>query len=265
MPQNAAAQGEIDTHEGTTHNTDQTARDAAAAAASSAAANQGAINAHGSSQHNHDTQARSDATQASDAAVAAAAAAAAVQGNLTSHENSHPSGLPVGSSGRRSLKWDVSQTAWEAVSDVEVVYYGASAVGDYTHIAAALAAGLNTDGIQVVTDTYLLYKDRNSLRSDHMATLWAALSSPPPAIWALAPSHTDWIHNLTITSNDMTGTSMTFDGVVTEDFVYINGNKYDLLLSEHPGAEVNVLAGRGGVRFNYIQPAAVYAISQTAA
>ena len=195
---------------------------------------------------------------ARDSAAAAQRAADGAKTEIDTHEATHPSGLPMGSRGQRALKWDVANTSWEAVSDVETVYYGVSAEGDYTHIAAALAAGLNTAGIQVSNTTFILNKDRNQLRSDHMATLWAALSSPPPAIWALAPSHTDWIHNFTISANNTT-----FDGAVTEDFVYINGDKYDLLLSEHPGMEADVLANRGSVRFNYVPPAVVYTVSQT--
>ena len=170
--QNAAdaAQGEIDAHETSTHNTDSTARADAATA-------QGEIDAHEASTHNTDTTARANATSA--------------QGAITAHEANHPSGLPVGTSQRRELKWNSNTSAWDAVSDVTTVYYGASAMGDSLHVAAALAAGLNTAGTRIATDSYMLYKGfgANVLRNDHLAALWAAISTSP-VVFVLAPAHT---------------------------------------------------------------------------
>ena len=67
----ATAQSEIDTHEASTHNTDVTARTAAATA-------QGEIDTHEASTHNTDTAARS--------------AAAAAQGEIDTHKANHPAG-----------------------------------------------------------------------------------------------------------------------------------------------------------------------------
>ena len=67
----ATAQSEIDTHEASTHNTDVTARTAAATA-------QGEIDTHEASTHNTDATARS--------------AAAAAQGEIDTHKANHPAG-----------------------------------------------------------------------------------------------------------------------------------------------------------------------------
>ena len=161
---------------GTTGNgIDQTARQAATDASN-------AIVAHEGTPHNTDTTARANATAALDA--------------ITAHETNHPSGLPTGSSQRRELKWNANTSAWDAVSDVTTVYYGATAMGDYVHVAAALAAGLNTAGTRIATTEYMLYKGfgANVLRNDHLAALWAAISNAP-VVFVLAPAHTDWINN----------------------------------------------------------------------
>ena len=206
-------------------------------------ANQTAINAHGSSTHNHDATARRDAVGAENA--------------ITNHIASHPSGLPTGSSQRRELKWDANTSAWLAVSDVTTVYYGAVASGDYLHAAAALAAGLNTAGTRIATDSYLLYKGFNAspLRDDHMMALWAGISQAP-SVFVLAPGHTGWINNFTCTVR-----SGALALIVAEDFVYINGTAYDVAMAIHPGVEADV----GSVQFRYTTPAEVYVISQTAA
>ena len=80
------AQADLDTHEGTPHNTDATARDAAAAAQgtadgaqTAAAAAQGAIAAHERAPHNTDATART-------AAATAQAAADAAQADIDTHE-----------------------------------------------------------------------------------------------------------------------------------------------------------------------------------
>ena len=93
------------------------------------------------------------------------------QSDIDAHISAHPTGLPTGSSQRRELKWNSNTSAWDAVSDVTTVYYGASAMGDYLHVAAALAAGLNTAGTRIATDSYMLYKGfgANVLRNDHLA------------------------------------------------------------------------------------------------
>ena len=59
---------EIDTHEASTHNTDPTARTAAAAAQTDADAAQAEIDSHEASPHNEDATARANATAAQDAA-----------------------------------------------------------------------------------------------------------------------------------------------------------------------------------------------------
>ena len=85
-------------------------------------------------------------------------AAEAAQNAITTHTSSHPSGLPAGTSQLRELKWNPNTSVWEAVSGVEAVYYGAVALSDYAHVAAALAAGLNTADRQIEGQTFLLYK-----------------------------------------------------------------------------------------------------------
>ena len=178
-------------------------------------------------------------------------AADAAQTAITDHEAAHPSGLPTGTSQQRELKWNPTTSAWEAVSDVTTVYYGAVAVGDYTHVASALAAGLNTAGIQIATTSFLLYKGRNTLRNDHMAALWAGISQAP-TVFVLAPAHTDWIPNFTCSVR-----SGALALTVADDFVAINGTKYDIALAVHPGMEADV----GSVTFRYTAPGAVYAIT----
>ena len=184
-------------------------------------------------------------------------AAASAQGALTAHEASHPSGLPTGSSQRRELKWDANTSAWLAVSDVTTVYYGAVASGDYLHVASALAAGLNTAGTRIATDSYLLYKGFNAspLRDDHMMAFWAGISQAP-SVFVLVPGHTGWINNFTCTVR-----SGALALIVADDFVYINGIAYDVAMAIHPGVEADV----GSVQFRYTTPAEVYAITQTAA
>ena len=223
--------------------TDQTARDAAGTAQGRADAAQGEIDTHEVSTHNTDTTARANATSA--------------QGALTAHEASHPSGLPTGSSQRHELKWDANTSAWLAVSDVTTVYYGAVASGDYLHVASALAAGLNTAGTRIATDSYLLYKGFNAspLRDDHMMTFWAGISQAP-SVFVLVPGHTGWINNFTCTVR-----SGALALIVADDFVYINGIAYDVAMAIHPGVEADV----GSVQFRYTTPAEVYAITQTAA
>ena len=220
----ATAQTEIDAHELTAHNTDTTARATAGTA-------QSEIDAHELTTHNTDTTAR---------------------GNLTTHIANHPTGLPAGSSQLRELKWNANTSAWDAVSDVSTVYYGATAMGDYVHVAA----GLNTAGTRITTTEYLLYKgfSANVLRNDHLAALWAAISSAP-VVFVLAPAHTEWINNFNLTLN--TGP---LDATVTDDFVYINGTAYDIKLATHTGVEADV----GSAQWRYTTPASVYAISQTA-
>ncbi len=164
-----------------------------------------------------------------------------------------PTGLPDGSLARRDLKWDTSTSAWLAVSDVTTVYYGAAADDDYLHVSGALAAGLNTAGVQIATDSYLLYKDRSTLRNDHMAALWAGISQAP-SVFVLAPAHTEWIHDFTCTVR-----SGPLTLVVASDFVYINGLAYDIAMAVHPGVEADV----GSVGFRYTTPAELYAITQT--
>ena len=178
-------------------------------------------------------------------------AADAAQTAITDHEAAHPSGLPAGTSQQRELKWNLTTSAWEAVSDVTTVYYGAVAQGDYIHVASALAAGLNTAGIQIATSSFLLYKERNSLRNDHMAALWAGISQAP-SVFVLAPAHTDWIPNFTcsVRSGPLALT-------VVHNFVGINGTVYDIGMATHPGAEADV----GSVPFRYTAPGAVYAIT----
>ena len=189
--------------------------------------------------------------------TAAQTAADAAQTEVTTHETNHPSGVPDGNSQRRQLKWNPNSSAWDAVSDVETIYYGAVGAGDYTHVAAALAAGLNTAGSRIATTSYMLYKGfgANVLRNDHLAALWAAISTSP-VVFVLAPAHTDWINNFGLTVR--TGP---LDGVVTDDFVYINGTAYDIKLATYPGVEADV----GSAQWRYTTPAAVYTISQTAA
>ena len=178
-------------------------------------------------------------------------AADAAQTAITDHEAAHPSGLPVGTSQQRELKWNPTSSAWEAVSDVTTVYYGAAADGDFNHVAAALAAGLNTAGIQIATSLFLLYKGRNTLRNDHMAALWAGISQAP-SVFVLAPAHTDWIHNFTcrVRSGPLALT-------VADDFVTINNTIFDIGMAVHPGLEADV----GSVVFRYTAPGAVYAIT----
>ena len=209
---------------------DQTARDAAAAAqdrADVAFADAGA--------------AQSEADAAALAAVHAQSAAEATAAELTDHEDNHPSGLPVGTSQRRELKWDANTSAWLAVSDVTTVYYGAVASGDYLHVASALAAGLNTAGTRITADSYLLYKGFNAspLRDDHMMALWRGISQAP-SVFVLVPGHTGWINNFTCTVR-----SGALALIVADDFVYINGIAYDVAMAIHPGVEADV----GSVQF----------------
>ena len=184
-------------------------------------------------------------------------AAETAQTDIDDHEASHPSGLPTGSSQRRELKWDANTSAWLAVSDVTTVYYGAVASGDYLHVASALAAGLNTAGTRIATDSYLLYKGFNAspLRDDHMMAFWAGISQAP-SVFVLVPGHTGWINNFTCTVR-----SGALALIVADDFVYINGIAYDVAMAIHPGVEADV----GSVQFRYTTPAEVYAITQTAA
>ena len=73
----AAAQGEIDAHEASTHNHDATARAAAATAQGTADTAQAEIDAHKASTHNHDATARAAAATAQGTADNAATAATA--------------------------------------------------------------------------------------------------------------------------------------------------------------------------------------------
>ena len=160
--------------------TDQTARDAAGTAQDRA-----------DDAYTRAGTAQSEADSASLSAVNAQTAAEAAADEITDHEDNHPSGLPVGTSQRRELKWDANTSAWLAVSDVTTVYYGAVASGDYLHVASALAAGLNTAGTRITADSYLLYKGFNAspLRDDHMMALWAGISQAP-SVFVLVPGHT---------------------------------------------------------------------------
>ena len=194
---------------------------------------------------------------ARDSASSAQGAAENAQTDIDDHEANHPSGLPVGTSQRRELKWNPNASVWDAVSDVQTVYYGAAALGDFSHVASALAAGLNTAGTRIATTSYMLYKGfgANVLRDDHLTALWAAISTSP-VVFVLAPAHTDWINNFGLTVR--TGP---LDATVTDDFVYINGTAYDIKLATYPGVEADV----GSAQWRYTTPAAVYTISQTAA
>ena len=86
------AQGEVDVHEASEHNTDQVARDAAASAQTAADAAQGELDTHETSAHNTDQVARDAAIAAGSTASAASGAASAAQAtadtnrdNLTDH------------------------------------------------------------------------------------------------------------------------------------------------------------------------------------
>ena len=173
---------------------------------------------------------------ARDSASSAQGAAETAQTDIDDHEANHPSGLPVGTSQRRELKWNPNAAVWDAVSDVQTVYYGAAAFGDFSHVAAALAAGLNTAGTRIATTSYMLYKGfgANVLRDDHLTALWAAISTSP-VVFVLAPAHTDWINNFGLRVR--TGP---LDATVTDDFVYINGTAYDIKLATYPGVEADV-------------------------
>ena len=193
------ADGSIETHTlpagggGGGSTVDQTARDAASTA-------QGDIDTHEGTPHNTDTTARGAATTAQTTATTAQGTANTAQSEITAHETNHPSGVPDGSSQRRRLKWNPNTGAWVAVSDVETIYYGAAGAGDYLHVSAALAAGLNTAGTRVATTSYMLYKGfgANVLRNDHLAAQWAGLGSAP-VVFCLAPHHTDYINDFSLT------------------------------------------------------------------
>ena len=88
-----------------------------------------------------------------------------------------------------------------------------------------------------------------------MAGLWAAISTTP-VVFVLAPAHTDWIRDFscTVRSGPL---ALGF----ADDFVGVNGTKYDIGMAIHPGVEADV----GSVSFRYTAPAAVYAITDPSA
>ena len=84
----AAAQAEIDAHEASPHNTDTTARAAAATAKGAADTAQADLDAHEATLHNTDTTARAAAATAKGTADGATTAAAAAQAEIDAHEAS---------------------------------------------------------------------------------------------------------------------------------------------------------------------------------